>query len=288
MAIENCLILAAGMGTRMGVVGEILPKPLWPLGDMTCLSYQYEIARSLGVKKIYTNVFHRSAEIIEYIRKKELRIEVLKESELLDIGGTIQNMVNNGIRGNCLILNSDQLIENHDYHLVNLIKKKPTSCLATLATVNVNSEAPYNRLIVGHGLLKGVRKFKDAKASENLTYAGLGVIDLSMISRDDDLKKRNFFDLILAQDNNRVNLEGFNQDIFFDVGKKDKYIEFIFGSLVENKFPKLKIEKYFRDGFFNFSKCAWSEAPAGTVVISGDYQKLETRCICLDGVIDPY
>jgi len=288
MAIENCLILAAGMGTRMGVVGEILPKPLWRLGDMTCLSYQYDVARSLGIKKIYTNVFHRSPEIVEYIQKNELKIEILKETELLDIGGTIQNMVNNGVRGNCLILNSDQLIENHDHHLVNLIKKNSTSCLATLGAVNVKSEAPYNRLIVENGLLQGVRKFQDAKENEKLTYAGLGVVDLSKFSRDESLKKRNFFDLLLTQEVNKVNLEEFNQDIFFDVGKKDKYIEFIFGSLADNKFPKLNIEKYFKNGFLNFSNSTWSEAPAGTIIISGNYQKLETRCIYLEGVIDPY
>jgi len=72
MQIDYCLILCAGIGTRMGPIGEVLPKPLWPIFESTILELQIKYAKEMGVKKIFVNGFHQAEIIKEYLEKKKL------------------------------------------------------------------------------------------------------------------------------------------------------------------------------------------------------------------------
>ena len=82
------------MGSRMGQIGQLLPKPLSPLGkDRTFLSILYEQIRKAGINKVYINTHHRYDLIREYVSRK-MNIEILPEPELLDVGGTIQSLAN--------------------------------------------------------------------------------------------------------------------------------------------------------------------------------------------------
>ena len=49
----RALILAAGKGTRMGEIGKVLPKVLWPIYERSLLELQVQYAKSLGIKDIY-------------------------------------------------------------------------------------------------------------------------------------------------------------------------------------------------------------------------------------------
>ena len=45
MKVDNALILAAGKGTRMGNVGKILPKVIWPIFEKTILELEVAYAK---------------------------------------------------------------------------------------------------------------------------------------------------------------------------------------------------------------------------------------------------
>ena len=53
MRVDECLIFSAGLGTRMGELGRILPKPAWPLFETTLLGAQIEFALELGCRRIF-------------------------------------------------------------------------------------------------------------------------------------------------------------------------------------------------------------------------------------------
>ncbi|PJB53459.1 MAG: nucleotidyltransferase family protein, partial [Bdellovibrio sp. CG_4_9_14_3_um_filter_39_7] len=55
MSINTGLILCAGKGTRMGAIGKVLPKPLWPLFEKTLIDWQIIQMMKLGIKNIYIN-----------------------------------------------------------------------------------------------------------------------------------------------------------------------------------------------------------------------------------------
>ena len=56
MKIDYALLLAAGYGTRMGIIGKELPKVLWPVYEKTLLELQVDYLKELGVKNIFLNI----------------------------------------------------------------------------------------------------------------------------------------------------------------------------------------------------------------------------------------
>ena len=104
----NCLILSAGKGLRMGVIGETLPKPLWPIFEKEMLFLQIARAKEIGCKKIFINIYHLSSIVKQAINENSPDVEVIEEPELLGVGGAIHNLKDQiGLSGKLLIINSD-------------------------------------------------------------------------------------------------------------------------------------------------------------------------------------
>jgi len=287
MEIDHCLILSAGKGTRMGKIGGFLPKPLWPIGDETLLSYQYKFAKKVGVKNIHINISHQSDLIEAYIKNNNFDITLHYEEELLDIGGTLQNLVNHGVCGSCLVINSDQLFLSCEDVVSRLYKKFDSGAVATLGSIKVNSNESYNRLDLNGNKLVEIVKYGEHAEKQNETYAGIGIVNLDLVHKDMDLSERNFFKLIFNNsENSYINVFSLGQDIFYDLGTKEKYVDFLFSKQKTSLFPNLRLNKYLQNGFYNFGEDAWGDAPIGSVIISGKYSKVEGRCLYFNGVID--
>ncbi len=108
MIIEECLILGAGMGTRMGEIGKKLPKVLWPIFEMPLLELQVKFARDLGCKRIFTNTYFLHEQVQKFVDSKGWKdVITCHEPVLLDVGGGIQNVANKCQGERLLILNGD-------------------------------------------------------------------------------------------------------------------------------------------------------------------------------------
>jgi NDP-sugar pyrophosphorylase family protein len=87
------MILAAGLGTRLRPLTNDRPKALVVLNGRTLLEITIERLRQLGIREIIINVHHHAEMIVEYLRAHDnfgLRIEISRESELLDTGGGLK------------------------------------------------------------------------------------------------------------------------------------------------------------------------------------------------------
>jgi mannose-1-phosphate guanylyltransferase len=84
MKVDYCLILAAGFGTRMGLIGKSLPKVMWPIFEKTLLETQIIYARKFNPRKIYINVHHQADIVVDYFQKKGIAsdVEFLFEPEI--------------------------------------------------------------------------------------------------------------------------------------------------------------------------------------------------------------
>jgi len=167
MQIDYCLILAAGFGTRMGKIGQNLPKVLWPIFEKSLLELQVAYARSLGAKKIFINLHYMGEEIEKYciLRSAFDGVEFLWEKpDILDIGGAVHNLASQPsikYRGKLLILNADQFFYIKKDDLAQILKpylKEP----AVLFSYMVNSALGYNALEIDENhKVKGIVKNKD-------------------------------------------------------------------------------------------------------------------------------
>lgn len=190
MQIDHCLILAAGFGTRMGAIGQKLPKVLWPVFEKSLLELQVNYAKSLGVKNIYINLHYMGEEIENFCKSKSAFEDVKflwEKPEILDIGGAVHNLAQQkdvNYKGRLLILNADQFFYLKKEDLFRQLEpfKKYSGVLFTYW---VNSSLGYNALNVGaNRLVTGITKNKDlAPATKIETYTGISFIDLSKLKK---------------------------------------------------------------------------------------------------------
>ena len=101
----DVLILAAGLGTRMGDLTKDLPKPLLPVKGKPLIDYALNLIEPLQTKNIFVNT-HYHADLIQlHISKNYENIKISFEPEILGTGGGIKKIHQNDL----LVLNTDNL-----------------------------------------------------------------------------------------------------------------------------------------------------------------------------------
>lgn len=88
-AINQAMVLAAGLGTRLRPITERMPKPLVPVSGRPMLDYVLDLLVGAGVDTTAINVHHFADQMEERI-SRETRMKMLisdERAELLNSGG---------------------------------------------------------------------------------------------------------------------------------------------------------------------------------------------------------
>ena len=91
--IRDAILLAAGLGTRMGEAGRRLPKPLLPLNGIPLAEYALRRMEEAGARRIAVNIHHHADKMAEWLARRQSEAEVLISDErdcLLDTGGGLR------------------------------------------------------------------------------------------------------------------------------------------------------------------------------------------------------
>jgi NDP-sugar pyrophosphorylase family protein len=89
----KAMVLAAGLGTRLRPLTNERPKALVQVADRTLLEITLRRLAGFGVRDVIVNVHHFADMIVEYLRANKnfgMRIEISRETELLDTGGGLK------------------------------------------------------------------------------------------------------------------------------------------------------------------------------------------------------
>ncbi len=185
MKVKNCLIFAAGKGTRMGEIGQILPKVLWPVFEKTLLELQISHAKDFGCERIFINTHHLSDQVANHINSlNDESITVLHEEVLLDSGGPIHNVASymGDIRNEYLLtLNADHFIflQKKIWEAFKQIAAKKS---VTIMGIPVTKDEGYNQIVIHEDSSFG-GVVKNLEAPENFyTYAGVSIIKLDSLN----------------------------------------------------------------------------------------------------------
>ena len=89
------MIFAAGMGTRLKPLTDVIPKALVPVGDKPLLQIVLERLLDAGIHDVVVNVHHKAGQICNYLNllqsHYDVKISISDESELLlETGGGIR------------------------------------------------------------------------------------------------------------------------------------------------------------------------------------------------------
>ena len=91
----NAMIFAAGKGTRLKPLTDVLPKALVPVGDVPLLQRVYRKVIDAGADKVVVNVHHHAEQVRNYCSLLEAKygVETVVSDEtdrLLETGGAIK------------------------------------------------------------------------------------------------------------------------------------------------------------------------------------------------------
>lgn len=186
MKVDHALILAAGFGTRMGKIGQVLPKVLWPVWGVSLLELQIKYLEKLGINDIYINLHHQADNIETFLKRKKLspHINLIKEKSILGVGGAIHNLASQkkiSYTGNLLILNADQFCFFDKEKLADALNKIETY-ICSLFAIDVSQKYKYSEIQLNKkNELSAIIPYSETNAPRYTTYSGMGLINLEKL-----------------------------------------------------------------------------------------------------------
>jgi NDP-sugar pyrophosphorylase family protein len=219
MAIKQAYILAAGKGTRMGDIGMVLPKILWPAFGRTLLDWQIYYLDKLGIEKIFINVHHCSGLIKEFISRTQSKAKVfiLEEEVLLGSGGAIHNLLGHPSvdqEAPLLLINGDQFLFLNESEIKNGLREI-TDGKVHLFCIPYEFEE-YNQVVLKNARLIEIIKGTNS-ALPKITFSGVSLLNLKKMIVQPGVSS--FFDSVADY---KVN----SRDISATVVNAEQYIDF--------------------------------------------------------------
>ncbi len=108
--ISQAIIMAGGLGTRLGELTKHTPKPMLKVKEKPILEYCIRQLEDEGIKKIYISVNYLADKIVNYIqnRKSVSKIIPIHEKSKLGTIGSL-SLISKNINGPIFVMNADLL-----------------------------------------------------------------------------------------------------------------------------------------------------------------------------------
>ena len=107
----KALLVAAGLGTRLAPLTDVLPKCLMPIAGRPLLGLWLEMLADAGLTEIVVNLHHHAELVSEYIRRSPWadRVILAPEDTLLGTAGTLLRQRERFAHGPALFAHADNL-----------------------------------------------------------------------------------------------------------------------------------------------------------------------------------
>jgi len=137
----KALLLAAGLGSRLGPITTNLPKSLVMIKNRPIIDYLICKLINLNINHIYINTYYKKELIINYIANAQYPVEIsiIQEEKLLGTAGTLKNLIDKINVQDFLVMHADNYFEDN---LINLKRKhleQDSNVLVTMGTTKVNN-----------------------------------------------------------------------------------------------------------------------------------------------------
>jgi MurNAc alpha-1-phosphate uridylyltransferase len=109
MKIEDAMVLAAGLGTRLRPITDTMPKPLVPIAGKPMIDYGLDALAEAGIKRAVVNVHHFADQMTAHLATREApRIILSDETDrLMNSGGGLARGLKRLGREAVMVMNAD-------------------------------------------------------------------------------------------------------------------------------------------------------------------------------------
>lgn len=178
-SISKAMVLAAGFGLRARPLTLVRPKPLFPCLTRPLIGHVLEDLARIGVEEVVVNVHHLADQVEAFLAEPPagLKLKVLREPEILGVGGGLKNAEKLLDSGTFILINSDIYTE---IDLKALVRAHFES--RAWATLALHDYPKFNQVAVGlDGKIKGFRGSEKPEPGQGglrkLAFTGVHVID---------------------------------------------------------------------------------------------------------------
>ena len=105
---DSAILLAAGKGSRMGVLGQKTPKPLLEVAGTSIIKRGQTNMQKFGVERFVVNAHHHADQVVQHFQHHGAT-QVLVEAECLETGGGVRNALPLIDRDLFWVMNGDSL-----------------------------------------------------------------------------------------------------------------------------------------------------------------------------------
>lgn len=196
MSERKALLLAAGLGTRLRPLTDVLPKCLAPVRGRPLLGYWLDLLDRAGYQRIVVNLHHHADLVRQYVELSPHAgiVQLVHERMLLGTGGTL--LANRELLkdGPVLVAHADNLSVFDPLEFLAQHTRRPTGCEMTMMTFL--SEDPSSCGVVTvdeRGVVSGFFE-KIANPPGNIANAAIYIFEQSVFEKLASLRK-SFIDL---------------------------------------------------------------------------------------------
>lgn len=181
----RAMVMAAGKGTRLRPVTELLPKPMAPVANRPVVRHILRLLKRHGISEVVLNLHHLPDVITEYLGDGSdagLDIRYSFEPQLLGTAGGVKKNEDFLGTGTFLIMSGDALT---DFDLTALVAAhRRNGSIATIAVKQVADPSLYGVLVTNdEGRVVGFQeKPPREEARSNLCNCGIYVFEPELLS----------------------------------------------------------------------------------------------------------
>ena len=216
------VIMAGGLGTRLGELTKDKPKPMLKVGSKPMVEHIIDMLVSHGFTKFMLSVNYKSEVIKEYFKdgkKFGIEIKYIQEKKNLGTGGAL-SLIDIELSEPFFVTNGD-VLSSLDYEKL-LEYHKEQNAVATMCIREENYQTPYG--VVEVDGKNNIVSIKEKPIKKFYINTGIYVLEPEVLNY---IPKNEYFDLpslfSLLKDNNK-NTKSFEiTDYWIDIGKPSDY-----------------------------------------------------------------
>jgi mannose-1-phosphate guanylyltransferase len=185
-------VLAAGLGTRLRPLTEMVPKVLLPILNRPLLGVILEQVEAAGFLQVAVNIHHLGEQVQQFLASRPwgFNLSLSPEPELLGTGGGLRQLGEILGHQTFLAVNGDILT---DLDLGAIYRRHRQEAITTLV---LHDFPPFNNVwIDGQGQLAGIGDRPPVAVGPPLAYTGVQVVGPKML---DYLPPQGYYDLVAA------------------------------------------------------------------------------------------